>query len=365
MSYGQRYTIPLNKNISQVQTAKLSQQAEKITYIPLETHPKGLIGRVYKIEYANNHLFIQDDQNTIFVFTDQGKYRSTINFHGKGPGEFVNISDFTIDPDHQEVLILAGSKILRFDFNAKFKEQFLCKVATATIGYLKDLYVVHTPMNYQETGPEGTSVSMVFFDRTGKRVGDYKSLLPNKLGENSRYLVYSYFQRFENHLLFREPFDNTVLRIDENMKVAPYILIDLGKKKIPQELYDDPENYRANRGKYVEFAQILELKTSILLRFLYQDKLRTGMFKPAKSTYTGFQTSSGEPGIENDLTNLPFKPLGNSISGDLISCYNAIDLIGKSANLKTKSINGCQIKSSVGTIGNNDNPIIEIVTLRK
>ena len=70
-----------------------------VRYVRLETNEHCLIGRVSKSLIRQNKIYVADFNNAIalFVFDLQGKHLFTIDRRGKGPGEYLKITDFDID----------------------------------------------------------------------------------------------------------------------------------------------------------------------------------------------------------------------------------------------------------------------------
>jgi hypothetical protein len=68
----------------------LSEIAEDMVFIPLETTEKCLIGRIRSIHFSNDYLVIIDaEPNQILLFDKAGKFIRTIGSRGQGPGEYL------------------------------------------------------------------------------------------------------------------------------------------------------------------------------------------------------------------------------------------------------------------------------------
>ena len=91
--------------IPELQSSKLLNSIE---YIPLETREECLIGKIDKMQCFNNAIYILDTNSAkkIFVFELSGKYKFSINNYGRGPGEYSNIIDFSIDENNGHVFVL-------------------------------------------------------------------------------------------------------------------------------------------------------------------------------------------------------------------------------------------------------------------
>lgn len=107
-------------NESKLCTVKLDDVIDKtLTYsdiievqewIALDSLPECIIGDVAKIEEFNNEFYILDKtiRKCVLVFDERGKYLRRIGRIGQGPGEYAEISDFTINRKAGCVAILSG-----------------------------------------------------------------------------------------------------------------------------------------------------------------------------------------------------------------------------------------------------------------
>lgn len=84
---------------------KIENIIDSVTCIPLETNMECLLANIYKIEAYKNKFYIIDDRGeAIFIFNSKGKFLSKINHKGKGPKEYVKITDISFDPLSQKLI---------------------------------------------------------------------------------------------------------------------------------------------------------------------------------------------------------------------------------------------------------------------
>lgn len=86
--------------------------------IILETNEECLIKNVRTIEVFNKNIYILDDEEEhLFVFDMNGKFLQRIASVGDGPGEYIQISDFSIDRKGNTIYLLdeASNKIHKYD----------------------------------------------------------------------------------------------------------------------------------------------------------------------------------------------------------------------------------------------------------
>ena len=91
---------------------ELSDFAENIEYIPLQTTESSLIGPfTLKILNIDNKIYIQNGglEGEILCFDINGKFNFKINNRGRGPEEYDFVSDFDISSDNKILTILSSS----------------------------------------------------------------------------------------------------------------------------------------------------------------------------------------------------------------------------------------------------------------
>ncbi len=78
---------------------------ESASYVFLDS--KYLIGSISRILFFKNNIYIHDEiTDRIIAFSIEGKYLLHIDQKGKGPGQYLKLSDFTIDESNNNIIIL-------------------------------------------------------------------------------------------------------------------------------------------------------------------------------------------------------------------------------------------------------------------
>lgn len=90
--------------------------------IPLETTDSSVMGDIMKVIGAKDHIFVAPwNGKSIFVFNRAGKYLSRIDKEGRGPGEYLRISDFMVTTEPQEIVVYAREgKFNFYDWEGNF-----------------------------------------------------------------------------------------------------------------------------------------------------------------------------------------------------------------------------------------------------
>lgn len=92
-------------------------------YVFLEsTVPIASVDRL--IIYNDTIIILDKKMQSVYLFSINGNYISEINKKGRGPGEYVNIDDFTVDNDIKEIVVLDrnSNKLLYYDFEGEFQK---------------------------------------------------------------------------------------------------------------------------------------------------------------------------------------------------------------------------------------------------
>lgn len=78
-------------------------------YVVLDT-TKALVNPSDKYIFKNHNIYISDRKNSVHIFSDSGKYVNSIARRGKGPGEYLVVSDFDVDDQGDIYVLCARSK---------------------------------------------------------------------------------------------------------------------------------------------------------------------------------------------------------------------------------------------------------------
>ena len=71
-----------------------------VRYMRLSTGDGYGFSKVYKAEYINNNIYILDQNHyRLVVFDDNGQPVYKLDYKGRGPNEYLQITDFAVAPD--------------------------------------------------------------------------------------------------------------------------------------------------------------------------------------------------------------------------------------------------------------------------
>jgi hypothetical protein len=117
----------------------ISEIATDVRYIPLETHPDALMRFVNYLKTGNDKFYISTVLE-ILCFDKNGKFLYKLNQQGRGPGEYVYLSDYDILPEKKEMTVITRGKLNFYnesDSGFRLVRQLDLKTNPSCIDYLR------------------------------------------------------------------------------------------------------------------------------------------------------------------------------------------------------------------------------------
>lgn len=81
-----------------VKELNVSEFADTIFYVPLETNSKSLLSGIFRTQLIEDGILISS-LGKLFLFAKNGKFIRQIGKQGKGPGEYQFVTDFVATDD--------------------------------------------------------------------------------------------------------------------------------------------------------------------------------------------------------------------------------------------------------------------------
>ena len=268
----------------------LSDIADDVEYIPLETKPESLIGFIGKLVVTSNGNFyvIEPSKLKVTGFDPTGNYLDTLHKVGRGPGEYTSISDFDISDDGRYIFAL-GSKIDiyeinggKFDYVKTIQFDNLAKPSNIELTS-KSNKMILPYLSSQGTEPFRCLILGFGNDTLGFRPNYYKYEKTSNItfARKAENIIY---QNGDNIYLYNDLSD-TVFRITEKNEFLPHMILNTnGKLMSAQDKTDLSvliDNYSGFMGRFIMFGNLLNpndmflghtvLKAKILL--LYTTKM--------------------------------------------------------------------------------------------
>ena len=246
-----------------------SEFIKEIKYIPLETTPGSMIGNIANVIIEHRKIYVRDDKNVITIFDLNGKYLNTLNRVGRGPEEYMSVSDFEVAPNGNIFIASRREGLLEYGADLKFIRKISLEggadAGLSDLAILKEglfasntmVFDMETRSAKQEWKIYDESLNTLFSYSTDPQVQASSS----GSGENTVVAIgvranpYQYYMHNNDLSLFRRGND-TIFNIDyENnyLKSARYI-VNCGKYRFLEEMESGPN--MSNLGASAELEAI-------------------------------------------------------------------------------------------------------------
>ena len=342
----------------------ISEIADEIEYIELETKRNNIIGKIGDIKIHGDTLVILDSTTKeLLLFNKKGQFLNKIGSIGKGPGEYVQITTWDIDQQNKSILLYDNKlqKFIKFSMNGILLEERKTDFRPMSIRFSNnsDLFLFH-PVPFNVVYGNGFS-----FQLLDSRWNNIKELLVHNIDEikNTDIMTWKKIYNFHDSLTYWESYYDTIYRI-KSQRVIPKFIINLGRKKIPRNIARNAASWNANFTKYDILYNVFETN-----KLMFFEVSRNGIYR--KFIYNKYNKDlwyllkdpifkNLETGIYDNIDGgLPIWPEKTTVDGNsLIDYFDIYDL------QTFPSVKNSLLKILKNSEDNN-NPIIRIVKLKK
>ena len=369
-------TIDLNALWNSEDYLKLSELAESIEYVALETNEKCVLDNASSLRgvKSGDRIFIYSRESNIRVFNGNGKYLFDLGSYGQGPEEYISIQ-LKADSSSKLVWILDSRqhKVLKYDYSGNFIESFKIHDDVVKFSLLDDSQIALLKMPYP--GQEKKAISVQIASLSGEIVEDiFLDSLPAYQG-GSQPRARSFLANIDGKLhVSVSPF-RQILQLNEHNLWDTILTINHGENTAEDELYNGP--YQTLLGS-THLSYVSELSGHILINGLYERTNRYFLYDKSNKTtrlnhLVAETTNRGDMiGFLNDIDGgLPFWPAGSAGENTYMRIYNAqryIDMangeieyyyVEQDTNLSE------DLKFLCESLTPDDNPVIMLVKFKK
>jgi len=369
-------TIDLSNGFYEDQKSNLSEIAAEVINIPLETRPECIIGKIRKVLYLNDRLLVLDRQtHRLYIFDINGRYLNRIDRIGRGPSEYIQITDFTASAEKEEIVIYDDrqQKVLKYDLEGRFLDAHHINYWPLKIAFTPDQKQLAL-MCPQPLDIYANNTSVSFMDAEWKPTA---RLIKHKIEDveehKTKIITPHSFFSYKDSLTIWENYCDTIYRITKDMKVIPRYLIKLGEEAMPKEL----AAYENKLDQYIfDFAlinKVFEVEDYFFVSGVYKGVMKEIFYnKRNKECYnTVFHYTYKDHGFHNDMDGgVPFWPRGIAGEGWVFNLFQPFELkeywkldyfkaIKEKYPEKKKTLQEIINQSKV-----DDNPIIQLVKLK-
>jgi len=382
-------TINIADNIGKGYLLNISEIAESVEYIPLQTTDSSLVGDLSEVYYSNGFFVLNTYKNysgILKIFDRKGQFHSKLNKRGRGLEEYTSIN--SVDIYKKNVIILAIHNIIEYSFDGKFIKTVPVKKDEFYNGYgcVKKLDDNHYLLTTIPDSKNQNNYSAIIIDSFAKITLSFKypkseiEVAKNKKGK---------VKGLDNPLIFSNKSQGKVLtgndeyilshRIDYN-SIDTIYRIYYGKYKITSDNIRRVNEQSRNINLY---GKILESNNHLFfnlnLRTLAHKQMKM-IRRVGKDTVMLFpfscalydkrdgnfrlinQPEDFQKGFVDDLEGGPaFWPIFISNDEYMVSFINAPDFIQHAQTHKVSD----KVKKIVDGLNENDNPVVALVKLKR
>ncbi len=285
-----------------------------------------------KIVYKNNTFYILDENfnKKIVAFDKQGNPVLSLNRQGRGPGEYVRISDFDVD-ENNDLWVVDGSAdvLMHYSNDCNFIGS---KKLPFEVSYIKSInngkfFFGLSPWDASDYG----GVRILLSD-TALNIG--KSIMNYDENMDPDFSFPSFgFTQLDGSVLYNLPINDIVYEIDNEGEIIKSYNFDFGSWTVPDEI---KKNIELNLEKFEHLSFLVKsiyIDESVIIGSVYQGRIimdfiidrKQGKLYLQTEDYDGLYymgVSEGNiiyrvlPGARTSMDNLPEEILSSIENGN-------------------------------------------------
>ena len=229
-----RKTLSIDFDKYKNQSLELSNSIDSIKIVSLKTDSIFIIGGISNLYFNDPYFFLNDPQSQcIYIYDIHGNGISKIAKKGRGPGEFLSITDFTILEDNTVVILdNPGEKIIFYNLFGDLIQEIKIdrNINIDNISNIdNDHLALFTGYSYKNS-----CISILNI-----RSHEIKKLLFNipHYAQNSQSELDQTFTKYKESVLFKSLFDYNVFQITPD-SIIPQYQFDFKKYNISFKSFD-------------------------------------------------------------------------------------------------------------------------------
>ena len=322
---GECTVIPFESGVENVKPVKLSDIAEKVTFVPLETTDSSLIARqmLSQIRLANGCIYVPCSNGLLTFDEKTGKFLRRISRKGQGPGEYASIRGIEVFEESDNVHIFSGEKVMTFQSDGKFLAQY-SKPGGWAASVMQDSLCLSFILNH--TGQQ--KYRLLITDERADTLQCFpqydRFVVPGGFNWIYHHNQERYLYTHKDEHVFRDYYCDTLFTVKPD-KLVPRFRLEMGKYGLPKDLRLEPVMMSVERNNALAKARNY-YRPSVFEggRFVLMPYTTWDISQPQNIyfQYLLFDKRTGEclkienDAIVNDMVgNLPFRPVARVADG--------------------------------------------------
>ena len=371
------FVVDYESILNNKSVVSLSELADDIEYIPLETNDKCLLRSTAKYHFTNEFIFVNNIEY-ILQFDRTGKFIKQIGKHGRGPGEIGLIRILSV-LDKQKQLVVQTNwarKLYYFSYDGDFLKSEPIKdvrrikaIPGERLVYFDGCVYGHEDYMFALVNTEGDTLDVVN--------NHFKWENETGFVGTMSYHLFVPFYFYNNAISFKSMHNDTVYNVAGD-SIRPEYLVDLGKYQLPQEdRIEVPSSGGfegfAERSKAYRFCSVFEADEMLFISSSgYQDRIQYNMIydRPGATGRLLVDNQNEFGSIINDIDGGPdFWPKAAVNDTTLYMPILPLDL--KKKELRDKIMNSgvdphnySSLLEMIDRLDENDNPVLMVARLK-
>jgi len=347
----------------------LSDIATDIKYIPLETTPNSIMGRIINVKIRNNYIYVATIDNKIFCFDASGKYLFNLYKMGKGPEEYLYCSEFDVNESNSILAVKGSNEIILYN-QVPTGFNFLRRIKLNESPQIINFIGQNDNILLQYSNTYGTNpISKELINLKGETLLSWPNFMKFQIQEKmmvlSRYENTSF--NFKNDLYLKEVGNDTIFKFNGN-KLDPVLIFDTKNKRVSPEVRANAKYYADHMYEYYILQKFFGSERFIYYTAAFNNDYNiVGIYDKVKKTR---YTVPGKEFFKDDISGgVNFEPQYCN-NGTFFSWVDAIKL---KSYMSSESFIEAKVKNPANheflmnfakNISENDNPIIIAAKIR-
>src|SRR5690625_6313 len=227
------------------------------------------IQNIHKIVVQEPYILILDNvQNYLYLYDDQGEFIRQIGSLGNGPGEYLDMTDFEISGKEIIVFSNASRKILHFNITGSFIKEIPIIFHGASVVPIDSNYLLWTQNNVSPQIP----YDLILMNSSGEMIRGEQKLNPGFPSiTSSGFLVRN---AVPGNIRYLKMFGHEIYGVDENLNMVPFYRINLGATGIDLQKNVNIENFLFSFHEKTFLSDMYWENSSLILLYFHHDLRR-------------------------------------------------------------------------------------------
>ena len=331
----------------------LSDYAEEITYVGLETRDDCLLSGRY-VAKINNDLYIKSGgyyNGQMYKFSMTGKFICPIGRMGFGPEEYSELLHWAVSPAGNIIYIMNHHDILKYNSIGEFIER-IPGVLKRTSGIRTAPTVIDNQgrlfFRHRDAAFRDDAVSI--YDSSFKLLREYKRKVIRTTTGLSASQPITYDGTF---VYYHEHLGDTLYAIDSDLNRRAVAILDMGTEQLQLDSYDSREKCQGKRRL---------IRKHFMNNLWFLGSTNTWLYQNIPDSFIYLKESDRliylkEPFVE--LEGIDWHPMGHT-SDEWILRVDMVSLLDNRDKISDPKLKALAMK-----MNENSNPILAVVKLKK